>query len=281
MNRTKHEEWLKQAINLVPDEVCKDEIRKYLQPLLSRCQSSTRKRFWQWLRLQLSKHEWTSAYLCWMQEARCPLEVHQGANGFEHTLNGDIALIKVKDDTIWCIPSSVLNWAQSLYPVSLDNGRLVKYWNGTKQYVHRLYLNAGEADEVAAYDGNFLNFTDTRITVTTSIKTESGIGIFKGNRPVTETVSLTLPNLYIQNSEAAQKMFEKAILQAKTTPQGDIDTHLPIQPNVLEAWRTAGKHEPLSAEEQIQHGICTVTPVGKIDKLGDATSWSRIGEAEK
>jgi hypothetical protein len=138
--------------------------------------------------------------------------------------------------------------------------QLVKYVDGREIPVHRLYLDAGAADEVDTVDGDFLNFTTTRVRVTVEPVVESGLTIAKGTtRPKTWSEEVTVQNLQITNNADAQKGFEESQLQVKMTPQGDIDTHLPIQPNAT--WRAgrfgrvvdAGKFDPLTPKEQYMY----------------------------
>jgi hypothetical protein len=121
--------WLDEALAQIPAELTNDEgsrhyqiVDSYLRPLLKRCRATTKCRFWTWLRLQLAKTEEMVGYLMWMRESRCPLEVTKAKNGFQYVINGDVALIEVAsatNHTVWRVPASHLNWALSLYPVSL------------------------------------------------------------------------------------------------------------------------------------------------------------------
>jgi hypothetical protein len=149
--------------------------------------------------------------------------------------------------------------------------QLVKYADGREIPVHRLYLDAGVGDEIDAVDGDFLNFTTTKVRVTVEPVVESGLTVAKGmTRPKTWSEEITVQNLQITNNADAQKGFEESHLQVKTTPQGDIDTHLPIQPNAT--WRAgrfgqvvdAGKFDPLTPEEQ--YNYCTERFANKIRK---------------
>jgi hypothetical protein len=148
--------------------------------------------------------------------------------------------------------------------------QLVKYADGREVPVHRLYLDAGAADEVDAIDGDFLNYTTTKVRVTVEPVVESGLTIVKGTtRPKTWSEEVTVQNLRIVNSADAQNGFEESHLQMKYTPQGDIrecrpDLNqvrpaLPVQPNAT--WRAgrfgqvvdAGKFDPLTPEEQYNY----------------------------
>lgn len=117
--RTDLTRWLNEAIDLCPI-VVRPEAEEYLRPLLKRCHSKTKARFWMWLRLQLARTEETAEYLTWMQESKCPLEV-QSKSGFQYVVNGATALIQVgdADPAIWRVPATRLEWALSMFPVSL------------------------------------------------------------------------------------------------------------------------------------------------------------------
>lgn len=126
-----HDKWLREALDQIPVELKADTdgtthrqiADSYLRPLLKRCRATTRPRFWQWLRLTLSKTEETASYLMWMRESRCPIEIEvEPKSGFEYIVNGDTALISVGDTehpAVWRVPASHLDWALSLYPVTL------------------------------------------------------------------------------------------------------------------------------------------------------------------
>jgi hypothetical protein len=328
--------WLDEALSQIPVDLKADvegtthrEIAdSYLRPLLKRCRATSRIRFWQWLRFQLAKSEETSRYLTWMRESKCPLEIKTTDGGFKYVVNGDVALVEVSseaDHAVWRLPASRLDWASSLYPVTLrrlpalestearqlrllkrrvkrempfltpgqrqafereiealefsqscayeptPRFTLVKYQDGRETPVHRLFLDAGRNDEVSAVDGDFLNFTTAKVRVTVEPVTVDGLTIAKGNRPPSAwSEELTVPNLCVVNSDQSQKEFEDSVLQAKTTAHGDIDTHLKIQPNA--SWRAgchgqvveAGKFEPLTPEEIVEHGMQEERPKNKL-----------------
>jgi hypothetical protein len=90
---------------------------------------------------------------------------------------------------------------------------LVKSVNGTDVPLHRLYLDAGRYDEVEALDGDFLNYTDTTVRVTMTLKAENGIAIRKGDQPVLSVEELSLPNLRVTNSWTQQRVFEDEMAQ--------------------------------------------------------------------
>jgi hypothetical protein len=135
---------------------------------------------------------------------------------------------------------------------------LVKYQDGQEIPLHRLFIDAQRNDEVEAVDGDFLNFTTATIRVTVEPVTVDGLTIVKGNRPPSAwSEELVVPNIYISDSDQSQKDFEDAFLQVKRTAQGDIDTHLQIQPNAI--WRAgchglvvdAGKFDPISEDDVV------------------------------
>src|SRR3954468_18433618 len=120
---TPKQRWLEQVIGLCP-EGCRSDAREYLQPLLKRCNSKSRKTFFQWARLTLAKNPETSQYLDWVKESRLApetIEPHQ-REGFHYVINGGIALIEVidgSDRALWKVPLDKLDWALSQFPVFL------------------------------------------------------------------------------------------------------------------------------------------------------------------
>lgn len=133
---------------------------------------------------------------------------------------------------------------------------LIKYINGQEIPVHRLYLDAGPGDEVFAVDDDFLNFGMASVTVTVEPALAEGL---VGSRSCGPSVSsrIEIPNLQIVNSDVRQQEFEDGMFQVKVTPQGDIDSHLKIQPNAR--WRAGdcgtvtdcGKFEPLTPDDAV------------------------------
>ena len=122
--------WLDEAIAQIPVELTADVdgethrhvVDSYLRPRLKRCNSKSKKTFWQWFRLQLAKSEETSKYLLWCRESKCPLEVVKPTEGFQYSVNGDVALIDVgspEHPAVWQVPADKLPWALSLYPARL------------------------------------------------------------------------------------------------------------------------------------------------------------------
>jgi hypothetical protein len=120
---TPKQRWLEQVIGLCP-EGSRSDAREYLQPLLHRCNSKSRKTFVQWARLTLAKNPETSRYLDWVRESKLPPEVvapHQRA-GFHYVINGGIALIEIidgSDRALWKVPVDKLDWALSQSPAFL------------------------------------------------------------------------------------------------------------------------------------------------------------------
>jgi hypothetical protein len=106
---------------------------------------------------------------------------------------------------------------------------LTKSVDGVETAVHRLYLDAGRDDEVEARNGNYLDFTDVKVTVTVEAAADNGVGVRRGNRPLSETQQFIAPNLYIVDSPVEQEIFENTMLQVRTTPRGDIDQLLSIE----------------------------------------------------
>jgi hypothetical protein len=134
---------------------------------------------------------------------------------------------------------------------------LVKFAGGEEFAVHRLYVDAGPHDVVESLDGNFTNFARVTIRRTHAPVIEGGLAVRKGDRPLVQTEEITLPNLYVIHSDQSQKDFEDSLLQVKMTRQGDIDTHLPVQPNADLGARAmchgkivdAGRFDPLTPDD--------------------------------
>ena len=338
MHDTRKQRWLDEALAQIPADLTangdgtthREIMDAYLRPMIKRCKATNRSRFWAWLRLQLSKTEETAFYLMWMRESKLQLEIEKAEDGFRYVINGETALIEVTDGgdhVVWRVPVTKLEWALSMYPVSLkrlpdleppekaqcrrlrlqlkkrlpfltpeqrqvienkiDQLRamdqrafapvprfmLLKYINGSQVAVHRLFVDAGPDDEVAAVDDDFTNFTTTTLVTTFEAK-ECPVVPYPAYQ--TETV---VQNLQITNNAEAQKKFEDAFLQTKQTQQGDIDeSPLRVQPNAdfgrrtgIEGGLTAdcGRFIPLSEEEITAVGLqgAAVRPVDEADAI--------------
>jgi hypothetical protein len=140
---------------------------------------------------------------------------------------------------------------------------LMKSIEGRDVAVHRLFLDAGDLDQVEAIDGDFLNFATTQVQVTVSSVPEDGVGVRKGDRPLSESFVASVPNLMIVNNADQQRKFEVAFQQVKKTPQGDVDeSPLRVLPNADLGTRTqcegkiadCGAFQPLSKEEKAGFG---------------------------
>jgi hypothetical protein len=138
---------------------------------------------------------------------------------------------------------------------------LVKNADGREYFVHRLFLDAGPCDEVEAVDGDFTNYATTTYIKTEAPVATDGLGVARGDRPAKNgeapsvwSDQVTVPNLRITNSPRKQGKFDDMMLPVKTTLQGDIDTRLRVQLNAT--WLVdAGKHTPLSFDEEVAHGL--------------------------
>ncbi len=171
-----------------------------------------------------------------------------------------------------------LEAAQSRAYPPVPRYRLVKYQDGEETPVHRLFVNAGIGDEVEAVDGDYLNFTTTKIDVTVRLLPNPKA---RANPELVWSEAKTVQNLRIVNNTEAQQKFEQAVLQVKYTPQGDIKTTLPVQPNAdlgvrtgVEGGRVAdcGVHRPLNAEERVNAGLkgVEVRPEDEVKRLAKA-----------
>jgi hypothetical protein len=108
---------------------------------------------------------------------------------------------------------------------------LMRSAGGRDTPVHRLFVNAGDDDEVGAINGDFLDYTTTKVKVTLEpVPDKDGIA---GGRGESETRIVEVSNLQIvPMSEAKQADFEKSLLQYKITLQGDIsETPLKVMVN--------------------------------------------------
>src|ERR1700730_13298660 len=100
MQRHEHEQWLEEAIMLIPSQYERDDWREYFTPVLRRCHSNSRHTFWSFLRIQLAKSPDTAWLLEYMQESHVPPEVvPTNPDDFQYEVNGDVALIPVGDET--------------------------------------------------------------------------------------------------------------------------------------------------------------------------------------
>jgi hypothetical protein len=156
--------------------------------------------------------------------------------------------------------------------------RLVKYQDGEEIPVHRLFVNAGVGDEVDAVDGDFLNFTMTKIDVTVRLLPNPRA---KANPELVWSEEKIVQNLVIVNNPEAQRKFEDAVLQAKYTPQGDIKKTLRVRPNADLGARTGveggliadcGPFVPLTPGEQVEFGLqgSEVRPEDEVARLAKA-----------
>lgn len=117
-----HEKYLSELLDQISD-VNRVEVAEYLQKLLPRCHAKSRRTWWMWARIQLSKNGF-HVYLH-ISELKLPPETvkpHQ-REGFTYAINNGVALIDVANDTdhaVWRVPLDKLPWALSMYPVSLQ-----------------------------------------------------------------------------------------------------------------------------------------------------------------
>jgi hypothetical protein len=139
--------------------------------------------------------------------------------------------------------------------------RLVKYQDGEEISVHRLFVNAGTADEVEAVDGDFLNFTTTKIDVTVRLLPNPKA---RANPKNVWSEEKIVQNLVIVNNPEAQRKFEEAMLQVKYDPSGNLRTKLPVEANADLGTRTGvegskiadcGPYKPLNTNERVKLGL--------------------------
>lgn len=171
-----------------------------------------------------------------------------------------------------------LEAAQSRAYPPVPRYRLVKYQDGEEIPVHRSFVNAGSADEVEAVDGDYLNFTTTKIDVTVRLLPNPKA---RANPELVWNEAKTVQNLRIVNNAEAQQKFEQAVLQAKYDPSGNIKTKLRVQPNADLGTRTGveggkvadcGVHRPLNAQERDEAGLrgAEVRPEDEVKRLAKA-----------
>jgi hypothetical protein len=143
--------------------------------------------------------------------------------------------------------------------------RLVKYQDGEEIPVHRLFVNAGPADEVEAVNNNYLDFTTTKITITMSLLPAPKA---KGNPDLVWSEEKVIQNLRIVNNAKAQEDFENAVKQYRYDPSGNILTKWTVTPSDLGA-RTGveggkiedcGDHKPLTDRERVNAGLAEFHP---------------------
>jgi len=126
--------------------------------------------------------------------------------------------------------------------------------------VHRLFVGATEDDEIEAINGDFLDFTTTKVKVTLEpVPDKDGIA---GGRGQSETRIVEVSNLQIVPMSTEQQIkFEGKFLPFKLTPQGDIsEKPLRVMVNADLGKRTwngdtgmiedCGTFEPLTAREK-------------------------------
>lgn len=124
---------------------------------------------------------------------------------------------------------------------------LMRYDNGRELLVHREFVDAGPEDVVEPIDGDLLNFTTAKVTVTVSASSDNGILVRRGDRPFAETQEFIVPNLRVVNSATGQARFENAMLQTAMSDGEPVETPLKVQPNA--AWADAGRFRALTPDE--------------------------------
>jgi|ERR1017187_2427369 hypothetical protein len=119
------QQWLEEALSLVPEMYGRKELGEVLTLELKRCHSSSRHTFWQWLRLTLAKNPNITWFVEYLRESRLPEEVVPPTVDdfpYEVSADGTTALIPVGNDDahgIWKLPVVQLGWARSIMPVFL------------------------------------------------------------------------------------------------------------------------------------------------------------------
>jgi hypothetical protein len=115
---------------------------------------------------------------------------------------------------------------------------IMKTVDGKEVQVHRLFLNAGLAEEVIANDGDFTNYTSLPVRTITTPTYCDGVRYepdLKAPRQTTTDVdffsNLELVPHFVVPIAKSQEKFEKSMLSIKFTPHGDIDDRLPTLPN--------------------------------------------------
>ena len=155
--------------------------------------------------------------------------------------------------------------------------------------MHRLFMDvigydAGDETTVTPIDGDFLNYTNTKIRFTAEPVTTDGHAMAKGKLPPTTYVQeFWVPNLQaipFGSDESGKKEFQESLLPVKINAHGDIDEKLPTQPNVNEGSKAGcfgqvvniGKSKPVAAGERIEaYGTDQFTPLPRGRKADKPT----------
>ena len=93
----------------------RDEAIEYLTKQLRRCRAKSKRRFWQWLRIQLAKSQY-AALLTHIKEPAESAPESPDAEPFSYVQNGDVALISV-GPAVWKVPMTRLDFVRSVWPV--------------------------------------------------------------------------------------------------------------------------------------------------------------------
>ena len=104
----------------------REDLKRYLDPLVKHCRAKTRARYWQWLRQQIAKLSQDDAefYFEYMKESYLPVDRGTPFD-YEVSANGELVLIDVpqkinrtKQTTVhvWKLPVKDLDWAKSIFP---------------------------------------------------------------------------------------------------------------------------------------------------------------------
>ena len=199
-NNETRRQWLQEVLSLIPeipqelnptlyDE--RKELEKRLFAALPRCRARTKERFIKWAQLQLLRLDAnvnSSAVLSWK-----PAPASSG--DFDSIRNGDVILIDL-GPAIWKLPADALPWVSSIWPVyakKIGKGRYAVYKSvdGRDVPVHQIYLNAEKGEEIAASDGDFMNYCKVKARVTVKPVFSDGVACLPGNvSPVNEQTRL-------------------------------------------------------------------------------------------
>ncbi len=116
------QQWLDQITETIP-ATYQSDFRQFIKARINRNHSNSRKAFYQWVMLQVARDEDAADFLTWLSYGKLPPEFAPTIDdGFEHTVNGDVALIPVGDNdvhAVWRIPVAYLDWARAQFPVWL------------------------------------------------------------------------------------------------------------------------------------------------------------------
>jgi hypothetical protein len=97
----------------------REDLKRYLDPLVRHCRAKTRARYWMWLRQQIAKMSRGDAeyYFEYLKESYLPIEYEDAL--FQYEVYGDTAFIDLGNNRIWKVPADDLTWAKAIFPINV------------------------------------------------------------------------------------------------------------------------------------------------------------------